>query len=121
MVDTDLAVGLQASDNPFRQNVWNVSENLFNDILHFGFKYTPDLVRFVSNFQQKNTYLDAERVIVVACHYALLVCASDKQTNSAFYKLISIFLKSCGTTDVAVDFLQRLGICMGAKTARRAR
>lgn len=41
----DLVYALSMDDNPFRQFPWDASTNIFSQIIEFGLKYAPQLIR----------------------------------------------------------------------------
>ena len=99
-IQAQLVVGLAAPDNPFKQGIWDVSKNIFSEIIEFGVKYTEDLIMFLSNFFSREIDIDEDKLIKISSYYSMMVCSADPRTNSAFHKVLTVFLHKCGLNDI---------------------
>ena len=95
---SDLICGLAQKDNPFKEFPWDTSKNIFTEILNFGLTHTPDIVKFIATLSKTDSGLDEKSVYKVSFIYSLLVSSASPRTNSAFLKLMTLMLKSSGST-----------------------
>ena len=109
-IQAQLVVGLAAPDNPFKQGIWDVSKNIFSEIIEFGVKYTEDLIMFLSNFFSREIDIDEDKLIKISSYYSMMVCSADPRTNSAFHKVLTVFLHKCGLNDIGLTFLNKIGV-----------
>ena len=97
-VTANVLCALGEENNPFKEFPWDTSKNIFCEVLNFGLKHTPDLVRLITNLSKSDTGLTEKSVYKVAFIYSLLVCSASPQNNSSFLKLMTVMLKMSGCT-----------------------
>ena len=61
-------------------------------------EHTPFLVRMLADLTKSDTGLTDKDVYKVAFMYSMMVCSVDPHKNSAFFKLITLMLKTSGCT-----------------------
>ena len=115
-IQAQLVVGLAAPDNPFKQGIWDVSKNIFSEIIEFGVKYTEDLILFLSNFFSRENDINEDKLIKISSYYSMMVCSADPRTNSAFHKVLTIFLHKCGLNDTGLTFLNKIGVTQSSSS-----
>ena len=94
----DVLCALANKDNPFKEFPWDISKNIFTVILDFGLKYTPFLIRLITELCKSDVGLQEKAVYKVAFLYSLLVSSACPQKNAAFSKLLTLMLKTSGCT-----------------------
>jgi hypothetical protein len=83
-IQEDLMIAMKAADNPFLLFPFKTDTNIYSDI-----------------------------VIQTASIFAQMACAVNPTVNSGYFKMISVFLKTCGLTDSGLLALSKLGVCPG--------
>ena len=104
-ITADVILALNEESNPFREFPWNVNKNIFCEILDFGLSHTPFLIRMITDLSNTDHGLTEKHVYRVAFIYSLLVCSVNPQKNSAFFKLITLMLKTSGCTGKTIHYL----------------
>ena len=95
--------GLAQEDNPFKEFLWDTSQNSFTEVLDFGLTQTPDIVKSISTLSKTDSGLDEKSVYKVSFLYSLLVSSASPRKNSSFLKLMTLMLKSSGCTGRFID------------------
>ena len=97
-VTVDVLCALAQGENPFKEFPWDTSKNIFCEILDFGIKHSPFLIKLIANLSGNDTGLDEKCVFKVAFLYSLLVSSANPRQNSSFLKLMTLMLKTSGCT-----------------------
>ena len=94
----DVFCALAQEDNPFKEFPWDTTQNIFCEIIEFGIKTTPFLIKLIANLTKTNTGLNESSIYKIAFVYSLMVSCTNPRKNSAFLKLMTLMLKSSGCT-----------------------
>ena len=98
IVTANVLCCLYQDDNPFKVFPFDTSKNIFGDIIDFGIKHTPGLVKLLATLIKTDAGLNDKSVYRVAFLYSLLVCSANPSQNSSFLKLMTVLLKTSGCT-----------------------
>ena len=72
----DVLLALSEENNPFKEFPWDTSKNIFCEILDFGLKHTPDLVKLIAQLSMTDAGLNEKSVYKVSFLHSLLVCST---------------------------------------------
>ena len=101
----DVLLALSEENNPFKEFPWDTSKNIFCEILDFGLKHTPDLVKLIAQLSMTDAGLNEKSVYKVSFLYSLLVCSASPHNNSSLFKLMTVMLKMSGCTGIYWGYL----------------
>jgi hypothetical protein len=116
-IQEDLMLAMRAPDNPFVAFPLQTNINIYCEIVKFASIHVPDLLQFFMMIMVKNENdIDSDTVIQAAFLFTQMACAINPGVHSAYFKMLSVFLKACGLTDTGVLALSKLGVCEAPRT-----
>ena len=62
ILSADLMAALAMEHNPYSDFPWDISKNIFSEIIDFGLKYTPDLLRLITDLTKGQGKLGPKNV-----------------------------------------------------------
>ena len=65
-INADVLCCLTQEDNPFTKFPWDTSKNIFTEILNFGIKHTPLLIKLIATLARTDKGLEAKGAVKVA-------------------------------------------------------
>ena len=78
-------------------------------------------LRLIADLTKSEGFIEKKNLFCIATVYSILVCKSDYTSNSSFFKLLTLILKSSGCTKDMINCLSSLGICQSYSTIKRLR
>ena len=116
-IQEDLMIAMKAADNPFLLFPFKTDTNIYSDIVKFAAKHSPDILNMIVMLTRTHeASIDGDTVIQTAFIFAQMACAVNPTVNSGYFKMISVFLKTCGLTDSGLLALSKLGVCAAPRT-----
>ena len=99
-ITADIICSLADEQNPFKHFPWDTKKNIFHEIIDFGLRTTPFLIKLICNIIRTDSGFEDKSVYKVAFIFSILVCSANPKMNSSFLKLLTLMLKSSGCTGI---------------------
>ena len=115
---SDLDDAMRDQANPLRQKLpLKENTNFFVDVLKFAIKKNKAFVYAILKHSSTNELeFDNKTVILVAKIYIIIASSINPEVNSAYRKVLGVFLQSCGLTNKGISALNQLGECESVRT-----
>ena len=115
---SDLDDAMRDQANPLRQKLpLKENTNFFVDVLKFAIKKNKAFVYAILKHSSTNELeFDSKTVILVAKIYIIVASSINPEVNSAYRKVLGVFLQSCGLTNKGISALNQLGECESVRT-----
>jgi hypothetical protein len=116
-IQEELMIAMEAPDNPYVLFPFNTDANIYTEIVKFGALHTPTIIDMVGMLiTTHEATINGDTVIQTAFLYTQMVCSINSRLHSAYFKMLSVFLKTCGLTDTGLLALSKLGMCEAPRT-----
>jgi hypothetical protein len=113
----ELMIAMDAPDNPFVLFPFNTDGNIYTNIVKFGALHTQGLLDMIGMLiSTGEATINGDTVIQTAFLYTQLACSINPRIHSSYFKMLSVFLKTCGLTDTGLLALSKLGMCEAPRT-----
>ena len=113
----ELMIAMDAQDNPFVLFPFNTDTNMYTKIVKFGAIHTPNIIDMIGMLiTTHEATINGDTVIQAAFLYTQMACSINPRIHSAYLKMLSVFLKTCGLTDTGLLALSKLGMCEAPRT-----
>ena len=110
---SDMDDAMRDKANPLRQKLpLKKSTNFFVEVLQFAIKKNKAFVYTLLKHTTSNELeFDSKTVVMVAKIYIVVASSINPEVNSAYRKVLGVYLQSCGLTNKGISALNQLGEC----------
>jgi len=92
----ELMIAMDAPDSPFILFPFNTNGNIYTNIVKFGALHTPTIINMIGMLiTTHEATINGDTVIQTAFLYTQMACSINSHIHSAYFKMLSVFLKTC--------------------------